>query len=284
MKKTILLLAAFAFLSCNNDDIIINNDDDNNGNAKKEYLVTNVYSGRDNNFKLIRTYSYNNNNKPIKIEYNNDLKSSANYTYDSSGTLVEIIKSPLYLDDFGEELGYIKTSFEYTTPNNFIAYTRMFKSDSTPLGNGGYVKYIVEGKFIKNIKDYHKDESDYHSQIIYSHDKENKLTSSTLDYNSTNNARWESTITDWEDNKKVGVSAFEMRSHNLDYFPNYYVSTKHPKKLTHKYSKGGSTILRTYSYEYDDNNNTTIINQFVENSDGNTNPGLSYKLDYAQTK
>ena len=190
MRYLIILLSAVLIFSCSESEDTANTSD---------FLLHKTYVGTDTpDIPAQYTYYYDSNNNPISLQYNNSLNTTATYTYDNSGQLIEIIESPISTNDLTTDLGSITYTFTYLNETEFIAFYQKFDSYDILIASFN-IKCNFEGKLIKSIKEFYTDENDPFYCQEYYHDDQGKLTK-LEDCDNLDTTLERTTVTSWEDN------------------------------------------------------------------------------------
>lgn len=232
MKKFILLFTLLICFSCSKEDNSIQETPNTNpdANKKTEYLIKSIASESG----IIKTYSYDKDNRLESINYFDDLKTKLSFTYNSSNQIAEIIEKPVRLWDKNDNPieGYRKITFNYVSKDEIIANFKAFKDDNSSYGNSSYVKYKFEGNLIKSYKHYYNDENKYNTYREYLHDDLGRITEIHT-YNKPPNSEGygieKTKFSSWDDNKTPSLIKNYIRGHFLYFFSQKYVSTKNPK-------------------------------------------------------
>ncbi len=250
MKNYVLLLDFLVFFSsCNNNDDALDIND-------PEFLMYKIYGL--NNFKA--TYEYNANNDPIFLNIDDCI--FYNYEYDNNGILKAI-----YAEHIIEgESKFSEYQFTYFNENgckaNYVGYDPFTFSSE-----GHELELEFDGNLVKSIKTTYLDgimvKSNFH------HDMAGRLTEITQENNLIGAYACDLflinqyTIESWEDNVVPSQYSVVRNFHCLPFsyflFPNYYFSTKNPKKIIpDNYSNFVNGYDINLVYEYDDNGNTVM--------------------------
>ncbi|WP_460218085.1 hypothetical protein [Psychroserpens sp. MEBiC05023] len=275
MKKLFLFLSIISIISCTDSN-------DSLENVNSGFLLSNISSGS----TTVLSYTYNSENRVESLVYNNSLNTTAQYSYNTLGQLIEIIESPISFDDTNTNLGYSILSFTYLNNDQFTCFYETFDSNDV-FQSSRYVKFEFEGQLAKSYKVYETNENDFLTYVTFEHDSEGRLTLRETDYNSAFNDVWQTIVTSWDENSNGDILGTYIEGWNsyLKYFPDRYISTKHPSVTnwrnidltTNFISISG---IKTFEYNYDGNGNTLNFQEYIESNTGATGAGGSLSYEF----